>query len=146
MFLVNRELGPEQFLKALNFIPPKGTKIAYFISPKKIDVPSETGYVQQKIETPEDESIAYFKTEPIMKVDQATSPGDYSQWEPEELKRRQPTPNVLPTVTEPEDLESPFIKIINENEDKSYDLKLLENYGPFLRNTIFHCQKLKEEK
>jgi hypothetical protein len=142
MFLTNRELGPEQFLQALNFIPPKGTTIAYFISPRKLDVPSETGFIQQKIEKPEDESIVYYKTEPIMKVDQAVSPGEYSEWEPEELKRRTPTPNILPPVTDPESLESPFVKIINESEDKTYDLKLLENYGPFLRNTIFHAKPL----
>jgi hypothetical protein len=141
MFLTNRELGPEQFLKALNFIPPKGTTIAYFVSPKEINIPEQSGY--QKIDQPEDESIAYIKTEPVLKQDAATTPGEYSQWTPEELKRRQPSPNVLPTVTEPEDLESPFTKIINESEDKTYDLKLLENYGPFLKNTIFHCKRIR---
>jgi hypothetical protein len=144
MFLTARELGPEQFLKALNFIPPKGTTITYFVSPKDIGVSKEMGYT--KIEQPEDESIAYFKTEPITKVDQATSPGDYSVWEPNELGRKQPAPNVLPTITEPEDLPSPFTKIINESEDGVYDLKLIENFGPFLKNTIFHCKKLKEIK
>jgi hypothetical protein len=141
MFLTNRELGLEQFLKALNFIPPKGTTVAYFISPKHIDIPQGAGFSPQ-IEKPEDESIAYLKTEPIQKQDSAQTPGDYSQWTPEELKRRQPTPNVLPTITEPEDLESPFMKIINESEDKTYDLKLLENYGPFLKNSIFHCKRI----
>jgi hypothetical protein len=140
MFLVDRELGPEQFLKALNFIPPNGTTIAYFISPKEIPVPEGSGY--QKKESPEDESIAYFQTKPELKQDAATTPGEYSQWTPEELKRRQPTPNILPTVTEPEDLESPFIKIINESEDGVYDLRLIENYGPFLKNTIFHTKRL----
>ena len=139
MFLVQRELGPEQFLKALNFIPPKGTSITYFISPEKINIPQGINFQAQDI--PEDESIVYRRTEPVMKVDQAISPGEYSQWSPEELKRKQPTPNILPPVTEPEDLECPYMKIINESEDKTYDLKLLENYGPFLKNSIFHCKK-----
>lgn len=139
MFLTNRELGIQQFLKAINFIPPKGTTVAYFISPQSINVTPETGFTKE--DTPDDESITYYKTEPVLKLDQATSPGDYSQWQPEELARRQPTPNILPTITEPDDLPSPFVKVINESEDKTYDLKLLEDFGPFLRNTIFHCKK-----
>jgi hypothetical protein len=144
MFIVQRELGLEQFLKALNFIPPKGTTISYFISPKEINIPEGSGAA--KIDLPEDQTITYTMSPPVMKVDQATSPGEYSQWDPEELKRRQPTPNVLPPVTDPENLGSPFMKIINECEDKTYDLKLLEDYGPFLKNTIFHCKKIKEIK
>jgi len=141
MFIVQRELGPEQFLKALNFIPPKGTTITYFISPKGINIPEGSGF--STADKPEDETITYSRTEPVMKIDQSASPGEYSKWSPEELKRKQPTPNILPTITEPEDLESPFIKIINECEDKTYDLKLLEDYGPFLKNTIFHCKRVK---
>ena len=37
MFLTSNELGLEDFLKAISFIPPKGTTVEYFISPKEIN-------------------------------------------------------------------------------------------------------------
>lgn len=143
MFLTNRELGISQFLKALNFIPPQGKTVAYFISPGKIELPDNSGY--SEIELPEDESITYIKDKPILKIDQAQSPDEYSHWEPDKLGRRIPTPNILPEFTDTSELKSPFMKVINESIDGTCDLRLMENYGPFLKNTIFHCKKLKEE-
>jgi len=140
MFLSAKEYDIEDFLKSLKFIPPKGTSVQYFISPKSMgDVPEQAGFEPQVKDVPPDESVTYVMTPPIQKVDQAVSPAEYSSWTPGELSRRQPTPNILPKVTEPEDLDCPFVQVLSESKVFGTDVKLLEDFGPFYKNTVFHC-------
>jgi len=150
MFLVNDNKDIKDFLAAVNFISPKGMSISYFISPDKMQLPPDSGFQPQqlKIEKPDDESQIYVRTQPVQKIDQSITPGEYSTWEPEELKRRQPTPNILPNITQPEDLQSPFVKILSESKMFGTDIKLLEDFGPFKKNTVFHCvpNKISESK
>jgi hypothetical protein len=88
---------------------------------------------------PEDESITYARQEPVQKQDAAQTPADYSVFDPGALKRRQPTPNVLPQVTEPEDLDSPFVKILSESKTYGTEVKLIEDYKMFPKGSVFHC-------
>jgi hypothetical protein len=142
MFLNNNEYTLQDFMQALSFIPPKGTTVAYFISPKAINVPEGSGFAPQELkDIPPDESQTYQRIQPVQKIDQAATPGEYSVIETSPLGRRQPTPSVLPDVVEPDDLDSPFVKVLSESKMFGNDLLLLENYGPFLKNSIFHCTK-----
>jgi hypothetical protein len=139
MFLTKKDYSLEEFLASLNFIPPAGTTVAYFISPQGIALPRGSGYAPQAEQHPDDESITYVKQEPALKQDQAQTPSEYSVFNTGELGRRQPTPNVLPPITEPAELPSPFVKIISESQTYGSDLKLLEDYQMFPAGTLFHC-------
>jgi hypothetical protein len=148
MFLTQKIYDLNNFLSALNFIAPRGTEVSYFITPRdEINLPENSGFqVQKVLDIPEDESITYVKQMPSQKQDQAITPTEYSVFDPGKLGRRIPTPNLLPPVTEPENLESPFIQTLSECKTFGTDLKLLEDYMMFPKNTIFHCipSKLKE--
>jgi hypothetical protein len=148
MFLTQKSYDIEDFLSALHFIAPKGTSVAYFISPSNdIQLPQNSGFQkQQLLDIPEDESITYVRQQPVQKQDQAMTPADYSVFDPRELGRRIPTPNILPPVTEPESLDSPFVKVLSESLALGTDVKLLEDYKMFPKNTLFHCTLLKEKK
>jgi hypothetical protein len=149
MFLTQKTYDLNNFLSALNFIAPKGMSVAYFITPKEgVLLPDNSGFEVQVLDTPEDESITYARQQPVQKQDQAITPADYSVFDPGKLGRRQPTPNILPPVTEPEQLESPFVQVLSESLALGTDIKLLENYMMFPKNTVFHCEinKLKEKK
>jgi len=139
MYLTKSDYTTEDFLKAIGFIAPRGYSVAYFITPQNISLPNGTGFMPQLKDIPPDESQTYVLTPPVEKIDQALSPAEYSVWNPNELGRRQPTPNVLPPVTEPEDLDSPFVKTLSESKTFGTDLKLLEDYYMFPKNTVFHC-------
>ncbi|MDR0676473.1 MAG: hypothetical protein LBF97_05490, partial [Elusimicrobiota bacterium] len=140
MFLTQKTYDLENFLQALNFISPKGMSVAYFITPKEgVQLPDNSGFKVEVLDTPEDESITYSRQQPVQKQDQAITPADYSVFDPGELGRRPPTPNILPPVTSPEMLDSPFIQTLSECETFGTDLKLLEDYLMFPKNTIFHC-------
>jgi hypothetical protein len=141
VFLTNKTYNLENFLQALSFIPPKGTTVAYFITPQGMEVPQGSGFApaNEIAPKPEDESITYVRTEPIQKQDQATTPAEYSVFDTPTLGRRQPTPNILPPVTEPDDLESPFVKVLSESKMYGTDIKLLEDYKCFQKGTVFHC-------
>ena len=141
MFITDRELGLEQFLKALSFIPPQGTTIKYFISPRKIELPEGAGF--SEIENSPDETITYVRSIPMMKIDQASTPDEYLDIKPPKLGRRAPEPNLIPKSQDAEELGSPFMKVINESIDGTCDLKLLKEFGPFPKNTLFHCKEIK---
>jgi len=145
MYLTNTEYGVEDFLKSLQFIAPPGTSVAYFISPRNMgQLPIQAGF-QAKEKVP-DNSIVYVHQPPAQKQDQATTPAEYSVFDPPEMGRRQPTPNILPDVTEPEDLDCPFIQVLSESKMYGTDIKLIEDYNMFPKNTLFHCvpNKIKE--
>jgi len=139
MFLTNKEYNLDDFLTSLSFIAPKGTTVAYFITPRDIGIPAETGYQPKLLDIPPDESQVYVQKPPVQKQDQGVTPAEYSTFDPPELGRRQPTPNILPPVTEPEDLQSPFVQILSESRSMGTDVKLLEDYRMFPKGTIFHC-------
>lgn len=145
MYLNNHEYNLQDFLQSINFIPPQGFQVAYFITPHDIgQLPQNSGY--EVIPTPEDESQTYTMTPPITKIDQAETPADYSSFDIPELGRRIPTPNILPEITEPEDLKSPFVKVLSESSIYGTDIQLKEDWMMFPKNTIFHCitKKLNE--
>jgi hypothetical protein len=149
MFLTQKVYDIENFLQALSFIAPQGTSVAYFITPKGgIKLPNESGFQQQLLDTPEDESITYIRQSPVQKQDQAITPPDYSVFDPGKLGRKQPTPNILPPVTEPDQLNSPFVQVLSENRIYGSDIKLLEDYMMFPKGSVFHCvqAKLLEDK
>jgi len=142
MFLTNTDYNVEDFLQAIQFIPPQGMSVAYFITPNDINMPQGTGYQQQQnIEKMPDESQTYTMTPPQQKIDQAVTPAEFSHWQPGELGRRQPTPNVLPDITDPgeQELGCPFVKVLSESRLYGTDIQLLEDFHMFPKNTLFHC-------
>ena len=147
MFLTNDNKDLKDFLAAVQFIAPKGMSVSYFITPQQMQLPNNSGF-QPQLPKAEDESQTYVMTPPVEKIDQAVTPGEFSQWNPEELKRKIPTPNVLPPITEPKDLQSPFIKVLSESKTIGTDIQLLEDYYMFPKGTVFHCivNKLNENK
>ena len=141
MFLTDKDYTIEDFLKSLNFIAPPGTSVAYFITPHDIgDLPAQAGFQPQLLDIPPDESQVYVQTPPVQKQDQAVTPAEYSIWEPSELNRRQPTPNLLPGITEPDELPCPFIQTLSESKTLGSDLKLLEDFYMFPKHTLFHVK------
>jgi hypothetical protein len=151
MFLTNKQYNVQDFLRALQFIPPKGMSVAYFITPQEINLPDGAeDFVQRDKDIPPDESQTYVMQPPEMKIDQATTPAEYSIWEPGELGRRQPTPNILPDITDPgeQELGSPFVKVLSESRIFGTDIKLIENFHMFQKNTVFHCvpKKIREAR
>ena len=48
---------------------------------------------------------------------------------------------VVPTPVDPSELKCPFITALTAPEDPTQDLVLTESYGPFKKNTLFHCIK-----
>jgi hypothetical protein len=142
MFLTNEDKTLEDFLSAINFVSPNGMDVQYFISPNKLQLPQGSGFQPQIMQPkPEDESQVYIRTQPIQKIDQAQTPGEFSQWNPGELTRRQPTPNLLPDVTDPGEQEvgCPFVKVLSESKMLGTDIKLMEDFHMFPKHTVFHC-------
>lgn len=144
MFLTSKDYNIEDFLQSLGFICPQGYNVAYFITPpgNEIALPQGAPFtVQQLKDMPPDESQVYMQNPPAQKIDQAVTPAEFSVWEPGELGRRQPTPNILPDITDPgeQELGSPFVKMLSESRTYGTDVQLTENFGPFPKNTLFHC-------
>jgi hypothetical protein len=147
MYVANKELDIEDFLSAINFVPPSGMSVAYILTPQPgLQLPPGSGFQAETLDIPEDESIKYVRTEPQMKIDGAMTPADYSVFEVPELGRRIPTLSPTPKITEPEDLPSPFVKVLSESMQYGLDIMLRENWKCFPKNTIFHCvvNRLKE--
>jgi len=115
--------------------------VQYFISPQGINLPAGSGFAPQAKEVPPDESQVYVHQPPIDKIDQAITPAEYSVWEAPNLGRRPPTPNILPDITDPGEMElgSPFVKILSESRVLGTDIQLTKDFGPFPKNTVFHC-------
>jgi hypothetical protein len=148
MYLQKNDFDINDFLQAVGFITPKGYNIQYFISPQGegMEFSSDGPAIAQN--NAKDESIVYKMTPPTLKQDYAQSPADYSIWQPAELGRKTPTPSILPRVTEPEELQSPFVKITESADPRKLEFILQEKIFPFEKGTFFSCKRkpLKEEK
>jgi hypothetical protein len=143
MYVTAPDFGLEDFLKAVNFIAPGGTSLDYFIVPsnQKFNLPSGANYSTQ-VSYPDDESITYRKTEPLLKQDMADTPMDYSFWDPKPMGRKNPTARPLPKSTEPDELESPFVKVLSESTELvPEDIQLREKWEMFPKGTILHFSK-----
>jgi hypothetical protein len=144
VYLTKPDYGIDDFLKAVNFIAPRGTTLEMFIVPKQegqgFTLPVNSGFAEVA-DLPPDESITYRRSEPVMKQDMAAAPIEYSYWDPQPMGRKQPSVSRLPNVTEPEELESPFVKILAESNETPSDFMLREDWMMFPRGTIFHVKK-----
>ncbi len=145
MFLTAPDFTIEDFVKACGMIAPQGTTIEMIISPEPLGLPSGSGFTPQDqvADVPEDESIVYQRTEPVLKQTAAPTPSDYSVWEAKKLGRTIPTPNITPPITDPESLPSPFIKVLSESTVFGFDIQLREDWACFPKNTVFQCQPSK---
>lgn len=141
MYNQNTTLDLESFLKAIGFVPPEGFQVDYFIVPRgeSFMVPKGAPVAEQGYE--DDSSITYQMTQPILKHDMAPTPPEYQIWEVPEIGRRQPTITQLPRVTEPEDLESPFVKIQESVREDRLEFSLRKSLFPFPKGTFFSCKK-----
>jgi hypothetical protein len=145
LMITTPEYDVSDFLKAVNFITPPNTKLSYFIIPyaagvQGFELPAGAPF-SREADVPEDESIVYRRTEPIMKQDIAESPAEYSFWNPDKLGRKQPTTRPLPSVTQPGEMGSPFVKILSENRVAPEDVVLRETWECFPKGTIFHFKE-----
>jgi len=146
MFLTSNELGLEDFLKAISFIPPKGTTVEYFISPKEIN--GTTSGFQAEAPTKkeyDDNTVTYQRIDPATKIVQGDTPTDYANITPVEMPATGPKTPVMPQTTPIEALECPYAKVLSDDE-LGTDVILTENFGPFYKNTLFHCKRLNENK
>lgn len=142
MFLTANELGLGDFLKAISFIPPKGTTVEYFISPKEID--GETlGFQPETKEEFDDNTVTYQRIDPATKIVQSDTPSDYADITPVEMPATGPKAPVIPQSTTIESLECPYVKVLSDDE-LGTDVILTEAVGPFCKNTLFHCKKLED--
>jgi hypothetical protein len=148
MYLKNIEYGLEEFLSSLNFIAPPGTTVAYFVTPPEGVVLPEGSPFESNEESanlPPDESITYMRvSKPFDKIDQARSPEEYFDHEVPTLGRRPPEPEqeVMPSY-EVGSLRSPYVQVLSESFLYGTDIKLLERYKMFPKNTLFHCVRKK---
>lgn len=140
MFLTTEELGIKDFLKAISFIPPKGTSVDYFISPKALNGETVGFAPAESVGEPyENASITYQRIDPAQKLVQADTPEDYADITPLEMPATGPKRPVIPQNTPIETLKCPYRTI--SDDELGTDLVLTENFGPFYKNTLFHCLK-----
>lgn len=146
MYISVQEPNEEDFLKAINFIPPKGMVIQYFISPE--DIGNILPGFQKEQETVEPsnpaEVVVYNRRDPASLIAQAETPIEYSLNTAEPLVNSGLKAPVVPIPVDPSELKCPFITALTAPEDPTQDLVLTESYGPFKKNTLFHCVKGKK--
>lgn len=136
MFVTAQEELPlDSFLKAVQFIPPAGKTIEYFISPEEID--DTPGFEAEQTAQPSD-SIVYTRKDPGRKIDQQSTPADYADTSVPKVENSGPKATVLPRSTPISNLKCPFVEILSD-DNLGTDLLLKESFGPFYKNTIFHC-------
>lgn len=135
MFITAKDLNLEDFLQAVQFIPPKGMAVDYFVSPSKIDEPTP-GYIEED-HTPSD-SIVYSRKDPAKKIAQQDTPVDYTDASAPKIENTGPKAPVIPKETPISSLKCPFIDVLS-NDNLGTDLLLKEDVGPFKKHTIFHC-------
>lgn len=145
MFLTSEQLGIEDFLKAISFIPPKGTSIDYFISPKALNGEEVPGFEPEVTdhERFDDGTVTYQRVDPATKIMQADTPEDYADISPHEMPATGPKMPVIPQSIPISTMKCPY-KTVSDTE-LGTDLLLTENFGPFYKNTLFHCIKENKE-
>lgn len=141
MFLTANELNTNDFLKAIQFIPPAGMSVDYFVAPQKLN--GETaGFAPDAEPTyPESDSIIYTRKDPNTKIQQQDTPADYSAIPMKNIVNTGGKMPVVPQVTPIEGKKCPFIDVLSE-DSLGTDVILKESFGPFAKNTLFHCVKI----
>lgn len=142
MFLTTEDLSIDGFLKAISFIPPAGMTVDYFISPSPIEG-SENYFNVEQDPSLQSDSITYNRKDPNTKIHQADTPAEYGENFSQKLVN---TGNKMPVTqqsTPTESLKCPFIDVVSDT-NLGTDVLLKENFGPFYKNTLFHC--IREEK
>lgn len=135
MFLTAQELGLADFLAAIKFIPPAGKTVEYFISPSEVqgDTP---GFVAEDL--PTSDSITYTRKNPETKIAQSETPPEYAEVNALPVQNSGPKIPVVPQSTPTDALSCPFVDVLSD-DNLGTDILLKENFGPFKRNTLFHC-------
>jgi hypothetical protein len=141
MYLQKNDLDIEDFLQAVEFVVPEHYNLEYFVVPRGEGFTPPPGAAQAQNTYEDDQSIAYKMTPPQLKQDYAAPPPEYSIWEPGDLNRRQPQPAILPRVTDPSELQSPFVKIQESADDRKLEFILTESVFPFPKGTMFSCTR-----
>lgn len=137
MFLIDTENDIADFLEAVNFLPPEGFTVDYFVVPQnEMQVPANTGF---ELLSEDDLSQTYCRVEPINKIDQADSPIEYSDWSVPHIGVKGAKKMPLPRSVDPSELRCPFVKELSESNSTYKDLLLNKRYGPFPKGTVFHC-------
>jgi len=143
MFNQNKVLEVSDFLEAIGFVVPPNYTLDYFVVPRdSIRIPQKAGLVRGE-DSPDDESITYHMTPPSMKHDTAENPVEYSIWDPDPIKRRMAAPHPLLRSTDPSELKSPFVQMINETKSDRLTFRLTEDVDPFKKGTLFSCVRRK---
>lgn|SRR5574344_7792 len=140
MFLTANELNIGDFLKAIQFIPPTGMDVTYFISPEALQQ-NPTGFVKEDEDIPVSQSVTYSKKDPNTKIQQSDTPEDYAIIDSKKIVNSGAKMPVMPQVTPIEGKQCPFIDVLSD-DNLGTDLLLKEDFGPFYKNTLFHCEKL----
>ncbi|MCF0126208.1 MAG: hypothetical protein HUJ68_10740 [Clostridia bacterium] len=140
MYISVQEPNEEDFLKAINFIPPKGMIIQYFISPEDIGniIPGFTKEQETVEPSNPAEVVVYNRKDPATLIAQADTPIDYSINTAQPLVNSGAKEPVAQTSVDTSSLKCPFITPVVAT-DETQDIILSESYGPFKKNTLFHC-------
>ena len=139
MFLIDTENDIADFLEAVNFLPPEGFTVDYFVVPQNEISISNYEDVGFELECEDDLSQTYCRINPIERIDQADSPAEYEDWTVQSPGVRGPKRMPFPRSTDPSELNCPFVKELSESNRTYKDLLLKENFGPFPKGTVFHC-------
>lgn len=135
MFVNTQDLNLNDFLEFMEFIPPSGKSVEYFITPEKIKKPTP-GYIEEN--SFKGDSIIYTRQDPATKISQQSTPLDYGNSNPPKIENSGPKDSIVPKSTKLDSLKCPFIGVLS-NDALGTDLLLKESIGPFYKNTIFHC-------
>ena len=139
MFLTTEDLSIDGFLKAISFIPPAGMTVDYFISPIAVEG-SEDYFNQEPVEDITSDSITYNRKDPNTKIYQSDTPAEYGETFSKKVVN---TGNKMPVTqqsTPTESLGCPFVDVVSDT-NLGTDVLLKEDFGPFHKNTLFHCVK-----
>lgn len=139
MFIVSEDNDILDFFDAIGFIPPEGKTIDYFISPTEVDVPQNSGFsLEQSAPTEVDQSQTYTRQAPVNKIVQADTPEAYFTYNFEPLPTKP-----IPPQPQFEDMTDkthcPFVQVVQESAMLGTTIRLEEDFGPFKKNTLFHC-------
>lgn len=139
MFLTTEDLSIDGFLKAISFIPPKGMTVDYFISPNPIDIEGSEDYFEiEQDPSLRSDSITYNRKDPNTKIYQADTPAEYAENFSKKLVNTGNKMPVMPQSTPIESIGCPFVDVVSDT-NLGTDVLLKEDYGPFPKNTLFHC-------
>lgn len=143
MILLNNEQTVEDFLKACNFLAPKGMELKYFIVPKESNyqVPQGTGFQLEGIS--KDLSKTYSQKDPQLKHSFADSPNDSGICPPSLTAHEGAVAPIVQQAIQGTMIKSPATGLqIIENTSKEKSVMLKEDWCGFPRNTLFHFGRI----